>query len=91
MSKDTSLSLTLHCLARMDQMDDGHMIMLQLVNHGPVLNIIGDPLLDKIKASAYCDPTNYQRLVRSLTNKTKKEGHSEWISTEMFPYEHNLN
>jgi hypothetical protein len=89
--KDTNVSLTLHCLAKQDQMDDGHMIMLSVINYEPIVNIIGEPLLDKIKASAYCDPTNHQRIVRSLTNVSKKKGHNEWISTEIFPYEHNLN
>jgi hypothetical protein len=91
MNKNTTLSLTLHCFAKMDQADDGHMIGLQVVNHGPVLNIIGEPILDKIKASYVCTPTNYQPLYKALNYAIEKKGYREHMSCPVFYYDLNLN
>ena len=91
MNKSTNLSLTLHCLAKMDQMDDGHMIMLSVINHEAITNIVGEPILDKPRAHFACEPFNYQPLYKAITYAIKKKGYMEHISCPIFCYEHNLN
>ncbi len=89
--KSITLDLAARCLMQQDNAYDGHMIILSVVNCEPILNIIGEPMLDKRKAAFVCEPFNYQPLYKAISYVIEKKGYREYISCPIFYYDLNLN